>query len=270
MNYQRIYDAIISKARSENRKKGNGIYYESHHIIPRCLNGNNDKENKVLLTAKEHFICHKLLYKIYPKNKSIGYGLYCMAYMFNEYHKRIKLSSREYENIKCIFIESLSGEGNGMYKKSVYDLWIEKYGIEEANKRKELCKIARSKKFSGAGNPNYGKIASQETRNKIKQKAIGRHPSKETLKKLSIIRKKIFNTPEMKEKLSKQSSGKNNGMYRTSAFKIWITLYGEEEAKIKKEHENIKRKKSWDLRWERLYGKEEAIKRRIQRDKLHD
>ena len=52
MNYQKIYENLISKAKSENRKKYKGVYYESHHIIPRCLGGNNDKENKVLLTAK--------------------------------------------------------------------------------------------------------------------------------------------------------------------------------------------------------------------------
>ena len=64
MNYQKIYESIINKAKSENRKKHNGTYYENHHIKPRCLNGGEEKENKVLLTAKEHFICHKLLLKL--------------------------------------------------------------------------------------------------------------------------------------------------------------------------------------------------------------
>lgn len=29
MNYENIYNQIIEKAKSENRSKGNGIYYES-------------------------------------------------------------------------------------------------------------------------------------------------------------------------------------------------------------------------------------------------
>jgi len=66
MNYQQIYDNILIQAKSENRKKlikisSNWIYYEEHHIIPRCINGNDDTQNKVLLTAREHFICHKLV-----------------------------------------------------------------------------------------------------------------------------------------------------------------------------------------------------------------
>lgn len=243
MNYQRIYDAIIEKARSENRKKGNGTYYESHHIIPKCLGGSDEDLNRVLLTAKEHFICHKLLYKIYPKNKGIGYSLYCMAYMFNEYHERIKLSSRECEDIKLIFIESLSGEGNGMYKKSVYDLWIEKYGIEEANKRKELCKIIRSKKYTGSGNPNYEKTASDETREKIRKKRIGYKDSEQTKKTKSISQNKRFKDPNERKKSSR--TGKSNSMYGRCAYDIWVEKYGEEEANQRREAVNEKRRLTW-------------------------
>jgi hypothetical protein len=58
MNHQKIYDSIISNARSQNRKKLekndiNYVYYEKHHIIPKCMNGSNDEDNLVLLTAKE-------------------------------------------------------------------------------------------------------------------------------------------------------------------------------------------------------------------------
>lgn len=68
MNHQNIYNSIIENAKSKNRiklKKNNinYVYYETHHILPKCLNGSNDKDNLVLLTAKEHYICHKLLNK---------------------------------------------------------------------------------------------------------------------------------------------------------------------------------------------------------------
>jgi len=36
--------------------------------------------------------------------------------------------------------ESISGERNGMYGKSVYDMWVEKYGIDEALKREKVRK----------------------------------------------------------------------------------------------------------------------------------
>ena len=63
--YATWYYNIINKAKCQQRKKlkrNNPIfvYYESHHIIPLCMNGTE----KVLLTAKEHFICHLLLCKM--------------------------------------------------------------------------------------------------------------------------------------------------------------------------------------------------------------
>ena len=64
MNYLNVYNNLINKVKSEGRIKSGGLYYECHHIIPKCLGGNNLKDNLVLLTAREHFIAHKLLAKI--------------------------------------------------------------------------------------------------------------------------------------------------------------------------------------------------------------
>jgi len=65
MNYQQIYESIINNSKNKNRiklrkNKIGYVYYEKHHIIPKCLNGSNDEVNLVLLTAKEHYVCHKL------------------------------------------------------------------------------------------------------------------------------------------------------------------------------------------------------------------
>ena len=67
MNYQQIHDNIIDRA-------GNRVptgYTENHHVIPKCLGGSNDNSNLVRLTAREHFIVHKLLVEIYPNEKSL-------------------------------------------------------------------------------------------------------------------------------------------------------------------------------------------------------
>ena len=50
-----------------------------------------------------------------------------------------------------------SGSNNPMYGKSVYEAWVEKYGIEEADKRMVACKKKHSKNNSGSNNPMYGK-----------------------------------------------------------------------------------------------------------------
>jgi len=134
MNHQKIYESIIQKAKSENRvklRKNNlsYIYYENHHIVPKCLNGNDEKDNKVLLTAKEHFICHKLLTYIYKENLGIIRAFHLISY-HNTYKKYV--SAKDYAYIKELFsltempIEtkqkiskslsiSVSGEKNGMF-----------------------------------------------------------------------------------------------------------------------------------------------------------
>jgi hypothetical protein len=62
--YTNWYYSIINKALSTQRKKNKNSYFENHHIIPRSIGGINNKSNLVLLTFKEHFLCHWLLTKI--------------------------------------------------------------------------------------------------------------------------------------------------------------------------------------------------------------
>lgn len=61
MNYEKIYNAIINKRK---RCPPDG-YIERHHVLPKCVGGADDDENMVALTAREHFICHWLLVKMY-------------------------------------------------------------------------------------------------------------------------------------------------------------------------------------------------------------
>jgi hypothetical protein len=76
--YKQLYKEIIDTAKLENRKKGTGIYYESHHIVPEFmfkirkrtgpaghLDGDaNSVDNLVLLTFQEHLMAHYYLYEI--------------------------------------------------------------------------------------------------------------------------------------------------------------------------------------------------------------
>lgn len=104
MDYQRIYDQIIDRAKKENRLYGKGIYYERHHIIPKCMGGEGRVEqwkthsNIVMLTAREHFLCHWLLCRIYPENKKIAHAFWFMTKQKNDNQERwYTVSSRTYE-----------------------------------------------------------------------------------------------------------------------------------------------------------------------------
>lgn len=125
MNYQRIYNQIIERAK-ERILEG---YKEKHHILPKCLGGSNDKSNLVELTAREHFLCHRLLCEIYPKNDKLWYALFLMAIGKNRHSKTdpYKISSRTYEFLKLNFIENIK-------KKTISE--DQKSKISKANSKK--------------------------------------------------------------------------------------------------------------------------------------
>lgn len=136
MNYHRIYNSIIYN-RKQNIFKG---YTETHHIIPRSLKGTNDKDNLVKLSAREHFICHLLLTKMY-KEGSIEWvkmmkAFYCMIFRQNNNQKRY-LNSHWYKYWRENFSKAQSinqqGKNNSQYGKCwvIHPLTQEKKSIKK-------------------------------------------------------------------------------------------------------------------------------------------
>lgn len=94
--YYKWYTTIIKNA--QNRELPINEYTEKHHIIPKCIGGTDELDNIVVLSAKEHFICHMLLTKCVSDNK-IKYALVMMT-LSNIYHGRYKLNSNSYSYVK--------------------------------------------------------------------------------------------------------------------------------------------------------------------------
>lgn len=65
MDYDTLYDKFI--ADKVLRNINCSAYYEMHHILPKCLGGDNAPDNLVSLTAREHFHAHLLLAKMTNK-----------------------------------------------------------------------------------------------------------------------------------------------------------------------------------------------------------
>ena len=101
MNYSKIYFLLIEKAkrRAKTKKEANIIlgYSEAHHILPKCMGGKDDKDNIAHLSAREHFIAHILLIKIYPNEKKLLFA--CHRLMYTNYNEE-RLGSRTYEYLK--------------------------------------------------------------------------------------------------------------------------------------------------------------------------
>lgn len=170
MNYQKIHDQIINRALTEARLKNNGIYYEQHHIIPRCLGGTDTQENLVLLTAREHFIVHKLLCEIYPDNQKLlhAYWLLSNKLASKGQYRIYTVSNREYNRLKIEIAEISKKMNTGrIYSDDIKKKMSE---IKTGKKRKPFteehkCKISEAKKGHKSG--MFGKQHSIKTKKKM-------------------------------------------------------------------------------------------------------
>lgn len=98
MNYKKIYDQLVQSRVHRGTKKEKG--FEVHHIVPRCLGGNDSTSNLVKFTFREHYVAHWLLTKIYPHEPKIHYGFLCII---RDPHGQRPLTSRMVANIKSNF-----------------------------------------------------------------------------------------------------------------------------------------------------------------------
>jgi hypothetical protein len=169
MNYQKIYNQLIERAKQEEqscirvkhkRNHPDWKYYERHHIIPKCLGGSNDKDNLVLLTAREHFICHHLLIKIHPKNHKLAHAFWLMCNRKSVRHEHFTLSAKQYESARIHRQQlGLSDETKSKISKTSTN---RKHSIETR------LKISNAAK---GHTRNLGRIQSEECKRKISESA---------------------------------------------------------------------------------------------------
>lgn len=163
MNYKRQYELLIEKAKNRTNLEG---YKERHHIIPKCMGGIDDKENLVELTAREHYLAHWLLHKMYPENNKLVYALNSMIIIKKD-KRKLKISSKEYELIKLkisvLQSKLMSGDNNPSKRSEVRKKTSE--SLKGRVRSKEHCEnISKAKK---------GYIRTMESRKKQSESVKG-------------------------------------------------------------------------------------------------
>ena len=162
MNYVKIYDSLITKCRPRGTDKRKLNYYtELHHIVPKSMGGEDTADNLVLLTAREHFIAHVLLSKIY-NNSEMNYALWIMCIT----RTGVKIHSRFYESVRIKHSKRMSK-------------------LLKGAKRTESHKTNLSIALKGRLSPTKGKFLTVETRKKISNSLKGKIQSEETRRKRS-------------------------------------------------------------------------------------
>jgi hypothetical protein len=178
MNYQNIYNNLIEKAKIRTELLG---YKEKHHILPRSLGGDDSLENLVNLTAREHFIAHLLLAKMY--GGKMVHAVYMMS-------TRNGYTNRVYEQIRLQFIEGVKNNKDRSSKISQSlkgrpksEQHKEAYRQSRLNGVGWVCPESRKeqlrKTMVGEGNHMWGKTHSENARKVIseanKQKLVCPH-----------------------------------------------------------------------------------------------
>lgn len=109
ISYNEFINNILE---TRGRFNCDGEYHERHHILPKCMNGSNDKDNLIDLFAKEHFIAHKLLFEENPDNNDLARAYILMAFAKDKNQDRYELTPEEYEEARKVYARNFSGEKN--------------------------------------------------------------------------------------------------------------------------------------------------------------
>lgn len=151
MDYQKIYNQLIQKRLTDSLSKKD-CYCETHHIIPRSEGGSDDDDNKVNLTAREHYIANLLLAKIYKDYKMYSAVVY-MQCKTKRQKRYFKFNSHLYEQIRKDFSikNSEAHKGKQAWNKGIPQ-------SEEAKKKNSEAHKGKQSPFKGKHHTANSKV----------------------------------------------------------------------------------------------------------------
>ena len=176
MNYRKHYDLLMIK--SVNRKlSSEQEYIERHHIKMRSEGGGDNIENIALLTGREHYIAHLLLYKENPNSYVRAEAIRMMCDIDpSENKNRYKPNSKVIEKVRkaASKLKSILYKQKCWMKKDNEQIFINKTEIDDYIK----LGWKRGKLYS----------PSVETRERLRQSRLNEAPrGKEFNEKMSRV-----------------------------------------------------------------------------------
>lgn len=216
MDYIKHYNVLIESRKKLNNTrtqlKQNGHYFETHHIIPRCLGGKDSEENLVILTGREHYIAHLLLWKIHggtlfyavwlmthPKTTS-GVGAIITSRRYELLREQQRNNNRKYGKAHWNHGKQHTDEAKQKMRRKKLGKTSPRKGIKLTNNTKEKIRVA-----------NIGKTLTQEHKNKI---ATGMrnsgHPTNHCVQPFQHI--KLYNNTALKQ----------NWLNADKIYDVWI------------------------------------------------
>lgn len=174
--YHKWYYAIIDRAR--NRKSVSG-YSESHHIIPKSMGGSDAPDNRVTLSAREHYVAHLCLTKC-----TVGKDRFRMLLAIGNFrrgsgeqrvvYRSMQMNGRLYEQLRRR-VSTLVSQRN-LAHNPMSDPSTRQRVIEHLRMRNQIPNaVARNKQsrslkrhYLTHDNPMQGRHHSEETKAKMR------------------------------------------------------------------------------------------------------
>lgn len=211
MNYIKHYNILIERARN----RAIDGYVENHHVIPKCIDKSKMNKETVKLTAREHYVAHQLLIKIYPDVKGLVYATIAMLGSGHSFGRKSS-NNKIYEWLRIKNAEAKRG-----FKHS------------EKTKNQISIGVKTSETFINAMIATRGRIHSEEekikrinsmkTSKKFKEINLGRKWNQETIDKRaktnSIVQTGIKKTEEHKLALKKASARSETKIKKSNGIK---------------------------------------------------
>jgi hypothetical protein len=179
------YFVIIRKAIAEERKKGQGAYYERHHIIPTSF---GKKSSTVLLTAEEHYRVHRYLAESFKDHTIYGQKM-LWAFHRMTYNNGRKITEQEYVEARELLMHLWKREKTNSFKDKMgkimkgnkNGLGNKKNWTPTEETRKKYSEIAKKRQTGKAGllsNASKGAVIYQSEDGAILEAGSGLQLSK--------------------------------------------------------------------------------------------
>ena len=234
MNYQLIYNNLIQAAQLRPDIEILNGYTETHHIIPRSIGGGDVSDNLVKLTAREHFIAHWLLWKIFKNTEHEIKMMYAFNMMRTNRYERRYYNSHAFDVVRKSAIEAQKGKKlseehklkigqaskGRKHSPETRAKMSEKQKIASINRkpisadtRKKMSENRTGKKYTDEHCRNIsratkGKKRSEESCKHISEGQKGKIMSDETRKKISETHTGMKRSAEVCRKISESKRGK--------------------------------------------------------------
>lgn len=191
--YTRFYFSIINAAKS--RTLAPDVYIEKHHIVPKSLNGSNTADNLVALTAREHFVCHRLLVKmtVGQSRTKMAHAAWRMVCKPNNYQIRHIPNSRTYQIIRAEYIKEITNKPRSLETK----LKLRNANLGKTHSDSSRQKMSKSAKSRPpvSNDTRAKKSASMTGKNVGKKSRLGKLHSNETKLQMSLKAQNRKKTP---------------------------------------------------------------------------